>query len=316
METVAITGFGSYLPRQMLSNDMLPPFDESISDEEIARIGVYRRGWAEDDEGIAEMAAHASRRALDRAGLKSDDIDIVILANWTERRYIPEHAPRLLHLLNARKAVGWDVSCACAGFLYGLGIAHGFLQNPRFSRALVCAAERTSRRGRPGSKARLILADAAGAFVLERKSGTRGNLVDYELATIGEHHGIMNISEEGWVRTLIEQRELNALAGASMAGVARRLLDRNGVTLDDVAWIVPHSGTAGVQATVARVLGVAPDRILSNFATIGNVSSASIPAAIDQYVDAGTIKPGELILSAAVGTGWYAAAALYSVGAP
>lgn len=89
------------------------------------------------------MAAHASRRALDRAGLKSDDIDIVILANWTERRYIPEHAPRLLHLLNARKAVGWDVSCACAGFLYGLGIAHGFLQNPRFSRALVCAAERT-----------------------------------------------------------------------------------------------------------------------------------------------------------------------------
>ena len=311
MERVAITGFGSYLPRRMLDNAELPPFDEPISADEIARIGVLRRGWADDSEGIAEMAAAAGQRALARAGLGSDDIDLVILANWTKRRYIPEHAPRLLHLLGAKRAFGWDVSCACAGFLYGLGIAHGFLQNPRFSRALVVASEHTSQRGRPGSKAKLILADAAGAFVLERKPETTGCLIDFELATHGEHHGIMNISEEGWVRTLIKQRELNELAGGSMCDVARRVLERNGVSLEEVDWVVPHSGTAGVQATVARGLGVRPDKILSNFATVGNVSSASIPVAIDEYVSAGKIRPGDLVLSAAVGTGWYAAAALY-----
>ena len=316
MERVAITGFGSYLPQRMLDNEELPPFDDPITADEVTRIGVFRRGWADDSEGIVEMAAAASKRALDRAGVAADDLDLVILANWTERRYIPEHSPRLLHLLGARRAFGWDVSCACAGFLYGLGIAHGFLQNRRFSRALVVASERTSRRGRPGSKAKLILADAAGAFVLERKEGTSGRLVDFELATRGEHHGIMNISEEGWVRTVIKQRELNELAADSMCAVAQRVLTRNGVSLDRVDWVVPHSGTAGVQATVARSLGVRPSKILSNFATVGNVSSASIPTAIDEYVRAGTIKPGDLVLSAAVGTGWYAAAALYSVGAP
>lgn len=314
MDTIAITGFGSYLPRRMLTNAELPPFDAPIAAAEMDRVGVHRRGWADDSEGIAEMAAAAGLRALERAGVEPESIDFVILSNWTARRYIPEHAPRLLGLLGAENAFGWDISCACAGFLYGLGVAHGFLQNPRWSRALVVASEYTSRRGRPGSKAKLILGDAAGAFVLERRQGTPGRLIDFELATHGDQHDIMDISPEGWVRTHIRQKELNTLAGATMSAVARRVLDRSGVTLDDVTWIIPHSGTAGVQATVARELGAPPEKILANFSTIGNVSSASIPTVVDEFVRAGVIRPGDLILSAAVGTGWYAAAALYSVG--
>lgn len=313
MQSVAITGFGSYLPKLMHDNATLPPLDTAVSEDELRRIGVYRRGWADENEGIAEMASFAARRALERAGVAADSLDFVILANWTQRRYIPEHAPKLLHLLGARKAFGWDVSCACAGFLYGLGIAHGFLQNPRFSRALVVASEHTSRRARPGSKGTVILADAAGAFVLERKTEGTGRLIDYELATQGEHHGIMSISEEGWVKTHIEQRELNQLAGDSMFGVASRLLERNGLTLNDVAWVIPHSGTAGVQATVARRFGVSQEKILTNFDSVGNVSSASIPTAVDAFVEKGKVRPGDVILSMAVGTGWYAAAALYSI---
>jgi 3-oxoacyl-[acyl-carrier-protein] synthase-3 len=297
----------------MLTNAELPPFDEPISEEEMDRIGVHRRGWADDSEGIAEMAAAAGRAALERARLSPESLDLVILSNWTGRRYIPEHAPRLLQLLGATRAVGWDVCCACAGFLYALGTAHSFLQNPRWSRVLVVASEHTSRRGRPGSKAKLILADAAGAFVLERKSGAVGRLVDYELATLGEHHGIMDISPEGWVRTHIKQRELNELAAGTMTAVARRLLERNAISLDQVDCIIPHSGTAGVQASVAHALGAPPERILTNFSEVGNVSSASIPVAIDAFVRAGKIRPGDLILSAAVGTGWYAAAALYTL---
>lgn len=313
MLPVAITGFGSYLPRRMMDNASLPSLDSPVTEEEIRRIGVYRRGWADESEGIAEMAAAAGQRALERAGVDPADLDIVILANWTERRYIPEHAPRLIRLLGARKAFGWDVCCACAGFLYGLGMAHGFLQNPRFGRALVVAAEHTSRRARPGSKGTLILADAAGAFVLEKRPHATGRLIDYELATDGDHHEIMSISEEGWVRTHIDQRELNHLAGESMFGVASRLLERNGITLKDVTRVIPHSGTAGVQAAVARRFGVPQEKILTNFASVGNVSSASIPTAVDTFVASGDVRPGDVILSMAVGTGWYAAAALYSV---
>lgn len=312
MKRVAITGTGSYLPRNMVDNASLPPLDAPVTDAELARIGVTTRGLASDDEGIAEMGAIAARRALERAGLEIGAIDFVILSSWTERRYIPEHAPRLLHLLGATRAFGFDVCCACAGFLASLGLAEGLLQNDRHTRALVVASERTSRRARPGSKGTLVLGDGAGAFVLERRDDGPGRLVDVEVATDGARRDIMSISDEGWVKSHVEQRELAALAGDSMRTMADRVLARAGVGIDDVTWIVPHSGTAGVQAALQKRLGARPERVLTNFANVGNVSSASVPTVVDTSSRAGTIRPGDLVLSLAVGTGWYSAGALFT----
>jgi 3-oxoacyl-[acyl-carrier-protein] synthase-3 len=318
---VRITGFASYLPQAMHTNETLPRLDEPIGADDLARIGVHRRGWAGPGEGVAEMAAIAGRRALERAHTSPRELDFIILANWTQRRYLPEFAPTVKKLLGAERAFAHDLGCACAGFLYGVGTASEFLRNPRYQRALVIASEHTSRRARPGSRGTLILGDAAGAFVLER-AGARcdhapasGKLIDYELASDGEHAQIMDISDDGWVRTHIQQRELCGLAARSIADVAGRVLERNRLTLADVAWVVPHSGTAGVQAAIVRQLGLPPARILTNYADVGNVSSASIPVALDHFVASGQIRPGELVLSAAVGGGWYAAAALYTAGA-
>jgi len=313
---VRITGFASYLPALMHDNTTLPPLDEPAAPDDLARIGVLRRGWAGDGEGIAEMAAIAARRALARARIAAADLDVIIVANWTQRRYLPEFAPTVKLLLGAGRAFAHELGCACAGFLYGLGTASEFLRNPRYRRALVVASEHTSRRARPGSRGTLILGDAAGAFVLERSGGERasgGRLIDYELACDGEHAGIMEISDEGWVHTRIAQRELCALAARSIAEVSGRLLARNHLTLADVTWVIPHSGTAGVQAAIVRVFALPPERILTNYASVGNVSSASIPVAVDHFVASGLVRPGDVVLSAAVGGGWYAAAALYTV---
>ncbi len=315
---VRITGFASYLPAVIHDNASLPPLDEPIGDADLARIGVHRRGWAGDGEGIAEMAAIAGRRALDRARIAPDDLDFIILANWTQRRYLPDFAPAVKHMLGAGRAFAHDLGCACAGFLYGLGTAHEFLRNPRYRRGLVVASEHTARRARPGSRGSLILGDAAGAFVVERAAGSRpdhgGRLIDYELAADGAHAAIMDIDDQGWVHTHLAQRELCALAARSIAEVSARLLARNQRALGDVAWIIPHSGTAGVQAAIVRALDVPAARVLTNYADVGNVSSASIPVALDHFVTTGQVRPGDLVLSAAVGGGWYAAAALYTVG--
>jgi len=314
LEPISITGLGSYLPRLMHTNQSLPPLDQPLSPEEYDRIGVYRRGWAGEGEGIAEMGAAAARVALERAGLEADALDFIILANWTQRRYIPEFAPKLKRLLGAKRAFAYDVCCACAGFIYGLSMGQGFLRDPRFSRGLVVASETTSQRGRPGSKATVILGDAAGAFVLERgERGATGRLLDWELNTDGDAHDIMDVSPEGWVRTRITQKELNGLAGRSFGHTIHALLARNRLTLDDVKWVVPHSGTAGVQAMVQKTLEVSPDKVLTNYAEIGNVSSASIPAALDHFIGKGIIQPGDLVISAAVGTGWYSAGMLYRI---
>ena len=313
---VRIAGFGSYLPAVMHDNAALPELDEPIAPDELARIGVHRRGRASDAEGIAEMAVIAAHRALGRARINAAALDVVIVANWTQRRYLTEFAPTVIRRLGAERAFAHDLGCACAGFLWGVAVASDLLRNPRYRRALVVASEQTSRRARPGSRATLILGDGAGAFVLERGSRPSGRLIDYELACDGTHARIMEITEAGWVRSHVEQRELCRLAARSIAEVSSRLLARNRRTLSDVTWVIPHSGTAGVQAAIARALELPPERILSNYASVGNVSSASIPVALDHFVASGQIRPGDVVLSAAVGAGWYAAAALYTIGEP
>ncbi|MCA1664668.1 MAG: ketoacyl-ACP synthase III [Myxococcales bacterium] len=312
---LAIAGMGSYLPRLMHTNETLPPLDKPVTQEELDRIGVVRRGWAGDGEGIAEMAAEASRRAITEAGIDAASLDVIVLANWTQRRFIPEFAPRLQRLIGAPQAFAFDVSGACTGFAIAVSIADGYLKSPRLRRALVVASETTSQRGRPTSKSTLVFGDAAGAWVLERRDGEpRGaRVIDWEIITDGAHHDIMTINEAGHVCTHMPQKELNQLAARSFATASARVLQRNRLTLADVDWIVPHSGTAGIQATLIKTLEVPAHKVLSNFSTVGNVSSAAIPVALEEFVRAGQIKPGALVLSPTTGTGWYAAALLYRV---
>ena len=314
MIDAAILGIGSYLPRLMHTNATLPPLDKPVTEAELAKIGVERRGWAGDGESIPEMAAAASRRALERAGVDAAELDAIVLANWTQRRYIPEHAPELQRLLGARRAFAFDVSTACTGFIFGLSIAHGYLQNPRFRRALVVASETTSQRGRPSSKSTLVFGDGAGAFVLEAKERWDGpRIIDYEIESDGDFHEIMSINDAGHVVTNIPQKELNQLAARSFQRASHRVLERNRLTLADIDWIVPHSGTAGIQATLIKTLALDPARVLTNYSTVGNLSSAAIPVALDEFISRGTIKRGQLVLSPSTGTGWYSAALLYRV---
>jgi 3-oxoacyl-[acyl-carrier-protein] synthase-3 len=299
----------------MHTNESLPALDSPATPAELEKIGVHRRGWAGEGEGIAEMACEAAQVALERAGVAASSLDAIVLANWTQRRFIPEFAPKVQSLLGATRAFAFDVSTACAGFVYGVATVHGFLQNPRFSRALVVAAETTSKRGRPGSKATLVFGDGAGAFVLQTEASAdkAGTLIDYELAVDGTQHHIMDINDEGWVRTHVKQQELIALTARCFKDVTRAVLSRNGLTMSQVDWLVPHSGTAGVQAALVRALELPAEKVLTNFATIGNTSSAAIPLAIDQFVREGRVKKGDLVLSPTVGTGFYSAALLYRV---
>lgn len=313
-QPVSITGIGSYLPRRMVKNADLPPLDTPMSTEELDKIGVYCRGWAGEGEGIAQMAAEAGKKALAQAKLAPEELDLIVLSNWTQRRYIPEFAPKVKGLLGAKKALAFDLCCACAGFIYGVATASGLFASGRAKNALVIGAETTSQRGRPGSKAQVILGDAAGAFVLEQAEGKGGKLIDYELLTDSEHAEIMDCAgPEGYVQTHITQSELNALAAGCFRKMIDALLTRNRLTLGDVTWVVPHSGTAGVQAVLQKELGIGPERVLTNYARIGNVSSASIPAALDDFLEQGKIKKGDLVVSAAVGTGWFAGGMLFEV---
>ncbi|HEY0464156.1 MAG TPA: ketoacyl-ACP synthase III [Polyangiaceae bacterium] len=312
MPELFITGLGSYLPRRMVVNEELAVLQPARSLEEIERVGIHRRGWAADDEGVLEMALSAAHQALAESAIAAHTLDFVLLANWTERRYVPDFAPRIQRALAAERAFAFDVCCACSGFLFALSIAHGYLQNPRYSRGLLLASDRSSQRMRPGSRATLVFGDGAAAAVVERDAGRGGKLIDYELRSDGSRNEIMEIGTDGYLQAHIKQRDLNELAGRSMAEVCRALLERNRLSLADIDWIIPHSGTPGVQAMIAEHLRAPAEKVLTNLVEVGNLTAASIPTALHHFKQKGVIKPGSLILSASVGLGWQYAGALYT----
>lgn len=313
MAELYMTALGTYLPERRLTNRELPALEPPHTLEEMDRVGVRTRAVAAEREDVLQMALGAARGALNRASVSPESLDFVILTNWSERRYVPDFAPRLQHALGATRAFAFDVGCACAGFVYALSVAHGYLQNPRFRRGLVVASDRSTRRIRPKTRATLVFGDAAAAMLVERDAGRGARLLDYELRSDGARNQIMEVDGEGFLRSHIKQRELNQLAGQSLASVSRALLERNRLTLDDIDWIVPHSGTAGVQAMLAEHLGVSAEKTLNNLVDVGNVTSASIPIALEHFMQQGKLRAGDRVLSAAVGLGWQSCALLYTL---
>ena len=313
MTDVSITGLGVYLPRRSLDNGELPPLERPHTREEMDAVGVLRRGVACDDEGVLEMALASASAALAEAKIAASELDFIILANWTERRYVPDFAPKIQHALGATRAFAFDVCCACCGFLYGLSLAQGYLENPRHARGLVVASDRSTRLIRPRSRGTLIFGDAAAAAVVERDAKRGIRLRDYELRTDGAHAGLMDVGPDGYLVSHAKQREVNELAVDSLCRIMRDLLARHGLTLNSVDYIVPHSGTPGIQKMLAQALDIDPRRVLTNLPIVGNVTTAAIPVALRHFLDNGPLAPGQQVLSAAVGLGWQYAGALFSL---
>jgi len=310
MLSLKILSLATYLPRRRIDNAaMLSSFPE-LGEKDLERIGVSSRHEAAQDEDVATMAVNASRTALERANVSAEALDFLILVNWSERRYVPDVAPRVQALLGARKAFAFDVGCACAGFLYALSIAHGYLQNPRFQRGLVVASDYSRRRVRAGSRASLLFGDAAAAAVVASNVTAGFSLIDYELGTDGTRSDLMDVDSENYLVTHVRQREVNDLAVSSLVRAGKNILARQGLTFSDVDYIVPHSGTAGIQSMLAEALSLPREKILTNLPSVGNVTAASIPTALDHFLEAGVLRTGQLVLVLAVGVGWHYVAGL------
>jgi 3-oxoacyl-[acyl-carrier-protein] synthase-3 len=310
MPDVHVTGLGAYLPERMLENGDLLAAHAELTVADVERVGVLRRGAAGEHEDVPAMAVAACRGAMAESGVAADALDFLVVVNWSERRYVPDLAPRVQERLGASRAFAFDIGSACSGFIIGLSIARGYLQSPRFSCGIVVAADRSRDRLRPGSRAGLLFGDGAAAAVLERDAGAGFRVRDYELCTDGTRNGIMGVGPEGFLESHIRQRELNELAVASLLRVGQKLLARNGLGFSEVDFIVPHSGTAGIQSMLAGALELPRSKILTNLPSVGNLAAASIPTALRHFSDDGTLASARRVLLLAVGLGWQFVAGL------
>jgi 3-oxoacyl-[acyl-carrier-protein] synthase-3 len=313
---VEFAGTGRFLPERVVTNDDLADIVDTNDEWIRTRTGIVTRRLADDDTTAADMAAAASRRAMEEAGVEAGEVDIVLCSTATPDRWLPSTACDTQALLGAEHAVALDLTAACSGWLYGLSMAEGYLAAQRAEVALVVATEKMSAILDWNDRTTCVLfGDGAGAAVLRRSGGERGILSSFHRSD--GHLGELLWRPAGGTRVPLDAdvvargdhllrmsgREIFKSAVRSMAEACDQALQRAGLTGDDIDLLVPHQANIRIIEATAKYAGIDMDRVYVNVDRYGNMSSASIPVALDEALDEGRIEPGMHVLSATFGAG-------------
>jgi 3-oxoacyl-[acyl-carrier-protein] synthase-3 len=316
MFAARIIGTGSYAPEKVVTNDDLAKV-LATSDEWITtRTGIKQRHIARDDEQTSDMALAAARRALEMAGKKPTDLDLIIVGTISGDMPMPSCAAFLQHKLGARCAA-FDVSAACAGSIYGLSIAEKFVKLGSAKNVLVVGVELLSRLLDWEDRSTAVLfGDAAGAMLLSGDSDKRRGLLHTRIHADGAQTGILNIPGGGSIHpashAMIDQklhlvkmagREVYKTAVRVLVEVVEELLALEHLAVGDVHHFVPHQANLRIVEAVLDRLGVPLTRAILNIDRYGNTSSASVPVTLDEGLRSGRIREGELAAMMAVGGG-------------
>lgn len=312
IETV-ISGVGSYLPENVVTNhDLAKKVD--TSDEWIrSRSGIAQRHIAADGEASSDLAAKAAWHALDQAGLKPHDIDLIIVATVTPDKTFPSTAVYVQEKLGIPPGIAFDVSAACAGFLYAMNIAHDFIRTGQVTHALVIGAEKLSCFLDWNDRATCVLfGDGAGAVVLSGEEPQtarepRGVLETY-LSSDGRmakylyaDGGPSSTGTVGQVR--MNGKEVFRHAVEQISNAVFEVTERAQVSRHEIDWFVPHQANIRIIQSCAKKLELDEKKVIVTIDRHANTSSASIPLALDAGIRDGRIKRGDLLVFAALGGG-------------
>lgn len=312
-----IAGTGGYLPARSLSNDELAAeFNLDTSDAWISeRTGIRRRHMAAPGETTADMGAAACREALARAGADASEVDAIILATATPDSAFPSTATRVQEKLGIRNGFSFDISAACTGFIYALGVADSMIRTGACRSALVVGAEAFTRILDWQDRGTCVLfGDGAGAVLLRATEvtgeGAESGILSTHLHSDGRHGDILQV-EGGLVR--MAGREVFRHAVSKLASAVDEALKANGLDQTDVQWLVPHQANARIIDAMGRKLGLPPERVVVTVDRHANTSAASIPLALADATRDGRIGAGDLVLMEAIGGGltWGAALARF-----
>ena len=314
-----IAGTGSYLPPRVVTNDEFSQRLETSDAWIRERTGIAQRHIADESQSSSDLALEASRAALQAAGARPEDIDLIIVATSTPDFIFPSTACLLQAKLGSKDCAAYDVQAVCSGFVYALSVADKFIKSGQHKCALVVGAEVFSRILDWNDRGTCVLfGDGAGAVVL-RASDVPG-IHSSVLRADGRHAGMLsvpgNVSGGKIIGSPFLQMVGNQVfkfAVKVLDEVGRETLAAAGAGVEDVDWLIPHQANVRILDATARKLGIPPEKVVVTVDHHGNTSAASIPLALDEYVRAGRIRPGHRLLMEGVGGGftWGAVYATY-----
>jgi 3-oxoacyl-[acyl-carrier-protein] synthase-3 len=319
MESICILGTGSYLPSTILTNYDLEKSGLDTTHEWIVqRTGVSERRIAKAGETASDLGYRASLRALEMAGMAAAELDLIIVATITPDTCCPSAANWLQAKLDAPRAVTFDVTAACSGFIFGLNVAEQYLKNKTYKNVLVVASEIMSRTLNWQDRSTCILwGDGAGAAVLTL-GGSSHKILSSHIHTDGANGQDLLMPGGGSKTTPISHESvdkglhyLNMIeANLSFRVAVRRFIESikepveyNHVNLEDVNWIIPHQANARMFQNIAKSLKIPFERFYLTLQKYGNISSASCAISLDEAVRDGSIQPGDLVCLPVFGGG-------------
>lgn len=313
---VGISGIGSYLPEKILTNDDLAKIVDTSHDWIVERTGIHERRIVEDHIATSDIGTIAAKNALEDANVKPEEIDLIILATVSADYALPSTACVIQKNIGATKAAAFDINAGCSGFVYGLSMGESFIKSGMYKKVLVIGAEALSKIVDWEDRNTCILfGDGAGACVLEECEEDFG-IMSSELGSDGTNGDVL-IQKAGGSRLpasidTVENRlhfidmdgkEVFKFAVRVMEKASLNALEKANLELEDLDFLVPHQANIRIIDSAAKRLKLEKDKVCINLNKYGNMSSASVPVALDEAVKSNKIQKGDNILLVAFGAG-------------
>ncbi|MBD3179280.1 MAG: beta-ketoacyl-ACP synthase III [Candidatus Latescibacteria bacterium] len=321
-----MTGIGCYVPEKVLTNEDLEKMVDTSDEWIVTRTGIRERRIAAETEAASDLAYHAAREAMKKAGIKAKDLDQIIVATATSDMIFPSTACVLQDRLGAKNAAAYDLTAACSGFIYGLSMAHSMILTGKAEKILVIGAEVLSSMTDYTDRTTCVLfGDGAGAVVVEPCEAGKGILATY-MRSDGSYTDLLYKPGGGSRMPLTAERirqgkqyihmkgdGLFKYAVKAMVSAARKTASDAGLTTEDVDYLIPHQANIRIIEGVRKRLKLTKDQVIVNIDRIGNTSSASIPIAWCEFErdHPERVSEGDIFMLVAFGGGLTWGAVLY-----
>ncbi|MGI6452154.1 MAG: beta-ketoacyl-ACP synthase III [Syntrophomonadaceae bacterium] len=313
---IQIKGMGHFLPETVLSNKDLEKIVDTSEEWIIDRTGIRERRIADPKANTSDLAIEASRVALERAGIKAEELDLIVVGTATPDMVFPSTACLVQDALGARNAAAFDLSAGCTGFIYALVVAEKFLNSTGCNNALVIGAEVLSRITDYSDRNTCVLfGDGAGAAVLGKGNSDAGIICSF-LGADGSGGPFLQVPAGGCALPASEDTVKSRLHFIRMNGneifrfatritmeASDRLLSMAKMTYDDIDFFVPHQSNLRIIKTAQKRMNLPLEKTLINVDKFGNMSAACIPVALSMAEEEGRIKPGHIVLMVSFGAG-------------
>ncbi|MFP6730161.1 MAG: beta-ketoacyl-ACP synthase III [Alphaproteobacteria bacterium] len=314
MKRSQIIGWGSYLPKQILTNDELAQRIDTSDEWITSRTGIRQRHIAAEGENTSDLAVSAAQAAIATAGIEATDIDLIIVATATPDNTFPSTATAVQAKLGITQGAAFDVSAVCSGFVFGLTVADNFIRCGQADTVLVIGAEVFSRILDWQDRGTCVLfGDGAGALLLRATESDEANNGRYVLSTHihsdGRYRDLLYVDggpsstqTVGYLR--MSGRDVFKHAVTLLAGAVNEALEANDMKSEDIDWLVPHQANKRIMDATQRKLKLPVEKMVVTIDRHANTSAASIPLALTEAANDGRIQPGHIVLVEGMGGGF------------